>query len=166
MLIDTRVQGVAMSRLLTITKLPRVLTFVFVASFVFCAVGTAHADWLVADKGTWPESWPEELDSLREQSRSLRGSLADLTFYEIPFTNRKDFESAWPHILKIKSKGVPITLLRSPHKYLGTLNAGVRIWHPPYQTRNIWLIVDGEIVDLNRIPLPADTPIIDKRFED
>jgi hypothetical protein len=27
------------------------------------------------------------------------------------------------------------------------------------------LIVDGKVVDLNRIPLPADTPIIDKRFE-
>ena len=28
----------------------------------------------------------------------------------------------------------------------------------------IELIVDGDIVDLNRIPLPADAPIIDKRF--
>jgi hypothetical protein len=25
---------------------------------------------------------------------------------------------------------------------------------------------DGDIVDLNRIPLPADTPIIDERFKD
>ena len=29
---------------------------------------------------------------------------------------------------------------------------------------DIELIVDGDIVDLNRIPLPTDTPIIDKRF--
>jgi hypothetical protein len=29
----------------------------------------------------------------------------------------------------------------------------------------IELIMDGEIVDLNRIPLPADTPIIDERFK-
>jgi hypothetical protein len=28
------------------------------------------------------------------------------------------------------------------------------------------LVVDGEIVDLNRIPLPPDTPIIDERFQD
>ena len=28
------------------------------------------------------------------------------------------------------------------------------------------LVVDGEIVDLNRIALPADTPIIDERFKD
>ena len=26
------------------------------------------------------------------------------------------------------------------------------------------LVVDGEVVDLNRIRLPVDTPIIDKRF--
>jgi hypothetical protein len=30
----------------------------------------------------------------------------------------------------------------------------------------IMLVVDGNIVDLNRIPLPADTPIIDERFKD
>jgi hypothetical protein len=28
------------------------------------------------------------------------------------------------------------------------------------------LVVDGKIVDLNRIPLPPDTPIIDERFKD
>jgi len=27
------------------------------------------------------------------------------------------------------------------------------------------LVVDGEIVDLNRIALPKDTPIIDERFK-
>jgi hypothetical protein len=30
----------------------------------------------------------------------------------------------------------------------------------------IELVVDGDIVDLNRIPLPADTPMIDERFTD
>ena len=34
------------------------------------------------------------------------------------------------------------------------------------RTITIELIVDGEIVDLNRIPLPPDTPIIDERFND
>jgi len=33
-------------------------------------------------------------------------------------------------------------------------------------TNYIELIVDGNIVDLNRIHLPADTPIIDERFKD
>ena len=31
---------------------------------------------------------------------------------------------------------------------------------------DIELIVDGKIVDLNRIPLPIDTQIIDKRFQE
>jgi hypothetical protein len=28
------------------------------------------------------------------------------------------------------------------------------------------LVVDGEIVDLNRTSLPADTPIVDERFDE
>jgi len=32
-------------------------------------------------------------------------------------------------------------------------------------TTYIELAVDGKIVDLNRIPLPSDTPIIDERFK-
>jgi hypothetical protein len=34
------------------------------------------------------------------------------------------------------------------------------------KTVYIELIVDGEIIDLNRIPLPPDTPVIDERFQD
>jgi len=30
----------------------------------------------------------------------------------------------------------------------------------------IELVVDGDIVDSNRIPLPADAPIVDERFKD
>ena len=139
------------------------------AAIALCTVcSTAYPlwDWLFVPSGEWPESWPEELEPLREQSRMLTGSLADLTFYEIPFTTQEEFEAAWPHILKIKTEGVPITLFRGPHEYLGTLNAGVRIWDPSYEDRGIWLVVDGDIVDLNRIPLPAGTTIIDRRFED
>lgn len=36
-----------------------------------------------------------------------------------------------------------------------------------YRARTeIELVVDGNIIDLNRIPLPPDTPIVDKRFEE
>lgn len=164
-------------------------TTVSLAAIVFCAMCPAYADWSVAEKGTWPKSWPEELEPLRKQSRSLQGGMVNLTCHEIPFTNRKDFESAWPHILKIKSKGAPVILFRGPDKHMGTpMTAGVRIQCPPQtekpvpaaplpgtwpnvRVRWLWttfieLVVDGDIVDLNRIPLPADTPIIDKRFED
>ena len=34
------------------------------------------------------------------------------------------------------------------------------------KTIYIELIVDGANIDLNRTPLPADTPIIDERFKD
>ena len=32
--------------------------------------------------------------------------------YLIPFIKREDFESAWPHLLKVKSKGAPLILMR------------------------------------------------------
>jgi hypothetical protein len=116
--------------------------------------------------------------------------MAPQPHYEIPFTNREQFESAWPHILKIKSKGAPVILVRGPNTRLGTrINAGVLIHSPPRQkgdrvmpeaplpgqtnrsetwlyTTFIELAVDGDIVNLNRIPLPADTPLIDERFKD
>lgn len=141
------------------------------------------ADYSVENKGTWPKDWPQEMESLRQQSRSLEGPKMLLLHFAIPFATREQFESAWPHILKVKSKGAPIVLRRGPSFWLGKeSNAGVCIHTPPKgeapiagdqvtggrweQTIFIELIVDGEIVDLNRISLPADTPIIDERFKD
>jgi len=168
-------------------------TTAFLAVIAFCAMccSTAYAVWDVSDEGTWPESWPKELEPLRKQSRSLIGGEANLIRHEITFINQKEFEAAWPHILKVKSKGAPLILVRGPNKHMGKLiNAGVVIHCPPAQTGNrdepaaplpgtwsdarmrwtkttfIELVVDGNIVDLNRIPLPANTPIIDERFKD
>src|SRR5262245_20621505 len=151
-----------------------------------CVVSPAYALWSLGPGGTWPQSWPQELEPLRKQAWTLVGGIANLTKYEIPFTKREEFEAAWPHILKVKSKGAPVVLVRSPDPYLGRLKAGVNIncppGHPgklslpeaPIGTTNRWerwlytyyieLVVDGTIVDLNRIALPADTPIIDERF--
>ena len=72
-------------------------------------------------------------------------------------------------------------LSRVPSFWLGDkATAGVCVHTPPAgedpiadgkdakgnweKTIYIELIVDGEIIDLNRIQLPADTPIIDERF--
>ena len=210
--------------------------FVIATSIVLCTVCSVYALYTVSDKGMWPKSWPEELEPLRKQSRTLKGSMSNLAIHVIPFANREDFESAWPHILKLKSNGAPVILLRGPDTRLGTIDAGVRIrspqtgnlvthsgqlypasleasvpggqflrigppwpdyimsesgalpkvvfndngkWSPWDRTKGfkgighlIWartdieLVVDGDIVDLNRISLPADTPIIDKRFTD
>ena len=141
-----------------------------------------YAEYTVENRGAWPNDWPKDLEPLRKQSRTFEGPKQPLLHYGIPFTKREEFESAWPHILKVKSQGAPVVLRRGPNFWLGKeTNAGVCIHTPPKgedpiagakivggrweQTIYIELIVDGEIVDLNRIPLPSDTPIIDERFK-
>jgi hypothetical protein len=164
-------------------------TTAFLAAIAFGAVCSVYADYTVRDQGAWPKSWPKELEPLRKQSRTFEGPLIPLLHYAIPFTKREEFESAWPHLLKVKSQGAPVILRRGPNFWLGTTrNAGVCVHSPPADekettleapiadaknvgkswenTTYIELIVDGAIVDLNRIPLPADTPIIDERFKD
>ena len=148
---------------------------------VFSVVSTSYADYTVSDSGMWPKSWPAELEPLRKQACTLEGPTRPSLHYAIPFTKQDEFESAWPHLLKIKSKGAPIVLKRAPSFWLGDkATAGVCVHTPPKgeapiadgkdakrnweKTIYIELIVDGEIIDLNRIPLPADTPIIDERF--
>lgn len=142
-----------------------------------------YADYTVEERGSWPGSWPKELEALRKQSRTLEGPIRPLLHYAIPFTKRETFEAAWPHLLKVKSQGAPLVLRRGPSFWLGDeAKAGVCVHTPPdgevpiadptkvagrwERTIYIELIVDGEVVDLNRIPLPADTPIIDERFKD
>jgi hypothetical protein len=90
----------------------------------------------------------------------------------------------------MKSKGAPIFLVRAPKTdFMEIKPAGVLIHTPPIvdgkeiepgdpipgqssprvtwmNTNFLELVVDGNIVDLNRIPLPPDTPIIDERFKE
>ena len=162
----------------------------FLAAIVLCAASCVYALYEVSNEGTWPKSWPGELEPLRKQARTLVGPQVLQSHYEIPFTKRDDFEAAWPHFLKVKSKGAPIILVRGPKTdFFEVKPAGVLIHSPPpgqannpatpeapipgvtnvrerwMNTTFIELAVDGNIVDLNRIPLPADTPIIDERFK-
>jgi hypothetical protein len=148
-----------------------------------------YAMYEVADSGQWPASWPKQLEPLRKQSRTLIGPMVAQQHFEIPFTRRDEFEAAWPYLLKVKSKGAPIILVHGPKTdFFAVKPAGVLIHSPPVGTdkrvspevpipgdtnlRERWmnttyieLAVDGNIVDLNRIPLPPDTPIIDERFK-
>ena len=146
------------------------LAAMFLAAIAFCAVGSVYALYLVSNEGTWPKSWPKELEPLRKQSRTLVGPKVEYRHYAIPFTKREEFESAWPHLLKVNSKGAALRLGRAPNFFLGEhVKAGVVVHSPPLGQEDptyIELVVDGDIVDLNRIPLPADTPIIDQRFKD
>lgn len=180
-------------------------TIPMLAAISILGVCPVYAQYSVVNRGAWPNEWPKELEPLRKQSRTfdgpnpvgtlestlgakiakqtraVEGPQQPLLHYAIPFTKREDFESAWPHILKVKSQGAPI-ILRSGSSFwlVKGAKAGVCVHTPPNgQTpvagdkikRGRWeetiymeLIVDGEIVDLNRLPLPADTPIIDERF--
>jgi len=169
---------------------------VILAAIVLCTVGAVYAMSSGGPGGRWPKSWPKELEPLRKQAWTWVGAglRTDITMYDIPFANREEFESAWPHILKVKGKGVPLTLARGPYLYVKPAEAaGVRIivagdvWSwpgddaglppdtspdakapagkvPPGTVTGIVLVVDGDIVDLNRTRLPAHTPVIDERF--
>jgi len=167
-------------------------TLALLAAIACLSVGSAlHAEYSVVDKGIWPETWPKELEPLRKQSRTYEGPRVLYRIYLIPFTKREEFEAAWPQLLKVKSKGVPIVLVRGPKTDFFNLKpAGVVIHTPPvdesqgagnevsitdakkahgeWRTKAAYieLAVDGAIVDLNRIALPADTLIIDERFKD
>ena len=200
----------------------RIAYSVLVGCVALLVAGWCLALRTVSDEGRWPDTWPEELDALRAQARTMDfGFGIRATVYEIPFTSSEQFEAAWPHILEVKSKGAPLILAPPPAKNaMFPMDAGVRIcapvkggvserpdgkWlkvGPPwpddiksesgvlpksvmnkngkwvaadagdvedprllYRARvDIVLVVDGQIVDLNWIPLPANTPIIDKRF--
>jgi hypothetical protein len=149
-------------------------TIPWIAAIAICAIcSTVFAVYGVADKGTWPESWPKELEPLRKEARTYTGPMVAQPHYVIPFTKREDFESAWPHILKVKSKPAPVILLRGPTTFF-ECKAGVIIHCPPPQngkampeeplpgegsgrwmyTTYIELVVDGDIVDLSRLELP------------
>lgn len=160
-------------------------TVVCVTICVLCLASPAYGLYVVTNKGLWPDRWPKQLDS-------LVGPHFELRHYAIPFKTREEFESAWPHTVDVISPGAPIVLRRNTSFWLGKGNAGVCIHTPPEgkepisgdqikpavpgaspfaggrldRTIYIELIIDGEIVDLNRIQLPVDTPIIDERFKE
>ena len=162
----------------------------FVALALFAVGSTAFGLYSVSDTGKWPKEWPSELEALRTQSRTLVGPTFDARHFAMRFKTREEFEAAWPHILKVKSKGAPIFLVRGPNFFLGKEQTGVVVHCPPdgqwdnprtpeapiegyaNESRSRWqytnyveLLVDGRVVDLNRIPLPPDTLIIDERFK-
>jgi len=120
------------------------------------ALGTAasvFADYSVRDEGMWPKSWPKELEPLRKQARTLVGPEELNRHYAIPFSKRAEFESAWPHIVKVNSKRASIYLRRASNSFLGGGNkAGVVVHCPPAgqaeEPMHIDLIVDGDVVDL------------------
>lgn len=207
-------------------------------SLVILALSASNAfcTMLVEPGGDWPENWPRELEALRFKASTghfMAGSVA--TLYYIPFDAREEFERAWPAILKLKSKGAPLSLYTidppktdpndtrvvttvpqvsivcpekgtyrkmsdgsyehqaewtehikpfltdgilpqfvgrprtpGPHADWVTVNPkehdNILEYGRMEQARvELMVHVDGSVIDLNRIPLPDDTPIRDHR---
>jgi hypothetical protein len=189
---------------------------VFLATLVFSPEVFAAAR--IIDTGTWPNSWPKELEPLRKDARtySLMAGIQEV-IYEIRFKDRDTFERYWPILLGVKSKGAPLTLKKVASEgpkqefWLTDETSAVRIYATPGASGPPWLesarmpdgrlseyvvqekvndertwipatrekdfqgilfraridlevVVDGKIIDLNRIRIPSDTPIIDNRW--
>ena len=168
-----------MSRYISLRKQPKLFALACVAAIAVCTAGSVYAISFGGPGGKWPKSWPKELEPLRKEAWTWEHGFGGMS-YDIPFATREEFEAAWPHILTLKTKDAKITLVRGSHLRVaeGKSASGVHLALPrdvsPAQAEKlpanivttIWLVVDGTIVDLNRVALPADTTIIDERFKD
>jgi hypothetical protein len=149
---------------------------------------TCWALYRVIDKGEWPSTWPKELEVLRKQSRTLVGPKHENRHYAIPFASQEEFEKLWPLLLSVKTKDAPVMLVKGPNFFLGKESkAGVVVHCPPEDESKtfatpsepinsdnyrqllthstyIELVVDGKIIDLNRIQLSTDCLVVDQRF--
>lgn len=212
---------------------------------VLLGTSLARALMFPSNEGKWPTTWPQELEPLRKQSKSLGVATGTQeNIYTIPFETREDFEKYWPILMSLRSPRSPLTLsrvgkvekgwgdllsnerpcvrIRAPSGgYVGgtpkdgrldlkELEAGTMLfvgapWPedmegpngelPEYVTSvrspvgtlawrsiqaipkqdpgfhyrariDIELVIDGKIIDLNRIRLPTDAHLNDRRFPD
>lgn len=198
--------------------------------FLLLTAVIARAVIMTDSTGRWPTDWPKSLDPLRDHARTIDvANGTQESIYEITFSDRAQFENAWPAILTLKTHGAPLRLYKVgtlPPAGLGQLESNaapsVRIYAPsqgeavgpngqrlkaaapwpkdlygpngelPEFVRDeltdgklhwvkvdpetdktyfhnraridLDLVIDGQIIDLNRIALPQDTPIEDHRF--
>lgn len=163
-------------------------TTALVTTLFLCALVPAFADYSVSERGEWPKNWPKALEPLRKQARTLVGPMVEQRHYAIPFTRQKAFEAAWPHLLKVKSKGAPIFLINGPDFFLGDkVKAGVIVHCPPLdpsgkdappptpipgvtEPRVRWMnanylevVVDDAVINWKHITLPKGVQVIDER---
>jgi hypothetical protein len=118
----------------------RISKLLLLALFAGIALTDSQALMLPFHSGCWPQSWPVELEPFRERSRTMNvyGGW-DTQVFSIPFESREEFESVWPVLLRLKSKGAPIRItdLESQTDYAGSQKWDpkrpmVRIIAPPY----------------------------------
>ncbi|MBW3597910.1 MAG: hypothetical protein KY475_11625 [Planctomycetes bacterium] len=219
--------------------------------FASLTAAAAVAAIFPQDRGAWPQDWPEELEPLRESSRTLGiGTALQENIYEIPIPDQATFEKVWPAVLRLRSPNGRITLYRAaspPPKMWGDLlsngqptiriyaptgsyalnkeidpvqrtdfkklvedgqalhaappwpdylvgkngelpeyvtsvenKEGQLLWKPadPFEARDegragffnraridVDLVIDGEVIDLNKTRLPDGVTVLDRRFE-
>ena len=90
-------------------------TIVILAALTLCAASSVYALYSVSNTGDWPQTWPKELEPLRKQSTTFVGPEVESQHFSIPFADRDTFERAWPHLLKVKTKGAPILQIGRAH---------------------------------------------------
>jgi hypothetical protein len=123
----------------------------------------------------FPAGWPVELGPYLNDAWENELGLSKNSEYVIPFQDRERFERAWPLILAIKRAEGSLTLYRAGETGPGLPTRlegpSVRVIAPTHWSRSldqdrvdIMLVVDGKVIDLNRIPLPRNTLIIDRRW--
>lgn len=87
---------------------------ILIANICFFSTLTAFALVVSHDRGSWPQSWPRELEPLRDHAQSIEwatGSQEDSHY--IPFPTRAEFERFWPAIAKLLKPGSQL-ILRTP----------------------------------------------------
>ena len=76
----------------------------------------------------------------------------------------------WPDTVKSKSGALPEFVIYDAGRWAAYSVQDRKTNAPVYEPLimrariDLELVVDGDVVDLNRIPLPAETPIVDRRF--
>ena len=141
--------------------------------------GSERTDEEQQPGGTWPKDWPEGLEHLRAQASSeFRNAKHATVFHKIPFSERGSFEASWPGFLDLMKRKHFKLILVSKRTGMADRFIGVAVLCPlqevdvpneqevpEFGKTVVYLFVDGDVIDLNRIQLPADTPIIDERFK-
>jgi hypothetical protein len=165
-------------------------TALLAAAAVCGLCSAAHAVYSIDDSGMWPKSWPRQLEPLRKQARTFVGPTVAQRHYAIRFAQREEFESAWTQLLKVKTKGAPIFLVRGPNFFLGEgVKAGVIVHSPPAgqpddpntakapipgltNPRLSWMnntylevVVDEDVIVPKRIRIPTNAPLFDERSQ-
>jgi hypothetical protein len=110
----------------------------------------AHGLGVGGPTQAFPESWPEELQPFLKQTWTWEEGKSSTPSYHMAFSDREEFESAWPHIVELWGKGTPIWLMSGPK---------VRVWTTkPPKGQTAGVIISPVRKD-NRIESPMNNTI-------